>query len=61
MAEQLKPCFYCGEADALGIETDRSIYGRYYFGFCNECESHGPACDTEDDAAIAWNTRKGEG
>lgn len=51
---ELKPCPFCDKHDAivhlLGL----------WVAHCLDCDAKGPAEDTPEQAAKAWNTRTGE-
>ena len=56
MAEiELKPCPFCGNSneDHLLILVGRG----YYYVWCGNCETEGPATDSELQAVVKWNTR----
>lgn len=53
---KLKPCPFCGQIpELMGEETDEPISVH-----CNQCDYDIGYFDTAEEAAEAWNTRKGE-
>lgn len=53
---KLKPCPFCGQVpEILGEGTDEPISVH-----CNQCDYDIGYFDTVEEAAEAWNTRKGE-
>lgn len=52
----LNPCPFCGQMpELMGEETDEPISVH-----CNQCDYDIGYFDTAEEAAEAWNTRKGE-
>ncbi len=54
---KLKPCPFCGEKDAIGIESYKSSGIDWFYVTCHECMAQGTTCGTEQDAVDTWNWR----
>jgi len=50
--KETKPCPFCG---GFGRVYQRDAFE--WFVECDECDSCGHLCDTEDEAITAWNRR----
>lgn len=56
MAEDLKPCPFCGGESRVVQTKDNS---GYHYGECSKCFARQLAyCRDKDEAAKLWNTRK---
>lgn len=55
--EQLKPCPFCGQDDALEILPDDSV-SDFNHVECWHCGGRGPSASLEEDAIRAWNNDK---
>ncbi len=54
MANELKPCPFCGEK--LNLTYD-GLLSEIYWIRCGECYTTGPTKDTTEEAIKAWNWR----
>lgn len=54
----IKPCIWpqCRSTNVSIIENKGL---NFYYGFCFDCEAHGPSAQTPEQAAEAWNNRPG--
>jgi hypothetical protein len=59
MSEKLRPCPnpWCKTSRPQRIRTEETITCVVRFGVECTCGAKGPRCDTEDEAAAAWNRR----
>ena len=55
MMEELKPCPFCGDANAYIAEDE--MYDDFYRVHCIGCGCQTDYFETESDAAKAWNRR----
>jgi Lar family restriction alleviation protein len=56
MTTELKLCPFCG--GKAGVMSDYHEGG--YYVLCDECCAEGSVCNSEEDAAAAWNRRSSE-
>lgn len=62
MNETLKPCPFCGQEHDASAYTDSFATIQNNGGYevyCDGCDSLGPTKQTREEAAQAWNARKG--
>lgn len=50
---KIKPCPFCGHEAILKINREH-----LYIVQCDKCEATSKICESENEAAEAWNTRK---
>jgi len=53
----LLPCKVCGSERAVPVRYEPRFYGPYWRVCCVNCEYNGPARQTKEEAAAAWNAR----
>lgn len=53
MTEELKPCPFCGDGTDMRVIDQQGIA----WVSCSACGTEGPAWDTAEQAATAWNRR----
>jgi hypothetical protein len=53
----LLPCKVCGSERAVPVRYEPRFYGPYWRVCCVNCEYDGPARQTKEEAAAAWNAR----
>lgn len=60
MAE-LKPCPFCGGVNVFIAELRTNFFESRYAAVCEDCQSLGGNCKTEEKAIEAWNRRNDDG
>lgn len=58
---ELKPCPFCGEKDAIEIDSYKDSGADWFFVTCRECQAQGTVCGTKQDAIDTWNWRTSDG
>ena len=54
--KDIKPCPFCGGKAFLG-QYQTNFFATLYAVRCEDCNSVGKSCKTEEEAAEAWNRR----
>lgn len=57
MLEKLKPCPFCGDEHPFVNKIKTNFFEDRYAVMCENCQSMGKYCKTEDQAIEAWNRR----